>query len=119
MRFLVDRCAGHRLARWLLEQGHDALDLRELGEDPGDEQVLAIAASKKRILVTIDTDFGQLIYVRQRPHAGLVRLPDVRTGERILLLQEVLARHAAELEVGAIVTVRGSRIRLSQGPRKV
>ena len=43
MKFLVDRCAGSRLAAWLRDQGHDALDLRELGKDPGDEKVLALA----------------------------------------------------------------------------
>jgi predicted nuclease of predicted toxin-antitoxin system len=32
MRFLVDRCAGHRLAEWLRSQGHDVLEARELGQ---------------------------------------------------------------------------------------
>ena len=33
------------------------------------------AAKETRILVTIDTDFGQLIYLENLSHAGLVRLP--------------------------------------------
>jgi len=36
MRFLVDRCAGHRLAEWLRSQGHAILESPELGPDPGD-----------------------------------------------------------------------------------
>ena len=36
MNFLVDRCAGRRLTQWLQSQGHDALDARDLGPDPGD-----------------------------------------------------------------------------------
>ncbi len=116
MKFLVDRCAGGRIAAWLRDQGHDVLELRELGKDPGDKKVLALAASQERVLVTIDTDFGELIYVQRQPHAGLVRLPDMRAPDRIALMEQVLARHAADLERGGIVTVRGRRIRVSLPP---
>ena len=40
MTFLVDRCAGRRLTQSLQSQGHDALDARELGPDPGDRALL-------------------------------------------------------------------------------
>lgn len=40
MRFLVDRCAGRRLAEWLRSQGHDVLEARELGPNPGDRALL-------------------------------------------------------------------------------
>ena len=33
MRFIVDRCAGRRLAEWLQGDGHDGLDTRDLGPD--------------------------------------------------------------------------------------
>ncbi len=65
--------------------------------------------------MTIDADFGELIYVQRRSHAGLVRLPDMRAVDRIALMEQVLA-HTAELERGAIVTVRGRRIRVSLPP---
>jgi predicted nuclease of predicted toxin-antitoxin system len=35
MKFLVDRCAGKRLADWLRGEGHDVLEARTLGPDPG------------------------------------------------------------------------------------
>jgi len=61
VRFLVDRCAGRRLADWLRATGHDVVETRERGRDPGDSTVLQWAASDSRVLVTIDTDFGKLI----------------------------------------------------------
>ena len=73
MRFLVDRCAGRRLAEWLGNEGHDVLEARTLGPDPGDLALLELANSEDRILVTIDTDFGELIYLHDVPHAGLLR----------------------------------------------
>ena len=83
MRFLVDRCAGRRLADWLSEHEHDVLEARTLGPDPGDRALLELAQSEERILITIDTDFGELIYLHDVPHAGLVRLPDVLAEQRI------------------------------------
>ena len=92
------------------------VEARELGADPGDRALLERAAADGRILVTIDTDFGELVYVRRVPHAGLVRLPDVPAERRIALIAEVLERHRQALEIQAIVTIRDGRIRISHPP---
>ena len=116
MRFLVDRCAGRRLAEWLGNEGHDVLEARTLGPDPGDLALLELANSEDRILVTIDTDFGELIYLHDVPHAGLLRLPDVPAEQRLALAAEVINRHRQALEDRAVVTIRGGRIRISHPP---
>jgi len=82
MRFLIDRCAGRLLANWLWNQGHEVVESRELGPDPGDRALLEWAANEGRILIMIDTDFGQLIYTENVDHAGLIRLPDVPSRAR-------------------------------------
>ena len=94
------------------------LSLVELGPDPGDRALLALAAKETRILVTIDTDFGELVYLENLSHAGLVRLPDVPTRERQLITQDLLTRHETELQDAAIIIVRGGRIRISKGPKQ-
>ena len=58
MRFLVDRCAGRRLAEWLRTQEHDVVESRERGPDPGDRTLLAWASAEERVLITMDKDFG-------------------------------------------------------------
>jgi predicted nuclease of predicted toxin-antitoxin system len=116
MRFLIDRCAGHRLAEWLCSQGHDVLESPDLGPDPGDRVLLERAAAEGRILATIDTDFGALVYVEEVPHAGLVRLPDVPAELRITLMAEVFERHQQALETQAVITIRSGRIRISRPP---
>ena len=45
MKFLVDRCAGRQLSTWLRHQGHDVLEARDLGEDPGDRALLEHASA--------------------------------------------------------------------------
>ena len=87
MRFLIDRCAGRLLADWLRQQGHDVVESRELGPDPGDRALLDWAAK-----------------------------PDVSASERQLIIQDLLTRYETELQNAAIITVRGGRIRISKGP---
>ena len=66
--------------------------------------------------MTIDTDFGELVFLHDFPHAGLVRLPDVPAKRRIALMAELIERHRPALEMGEIVTIRGERIRISRPP---
>lgn len=113
MRFLIDRCAGRRLAEWLRAQGHDVVGAWELGEDPGDRALLERAAEDGRVLVTIDTDFGELVYLQALPHAGLVRLPDVPVERRVALMNALLERYRRPLEAQAVITIRGERVRVS------
>ena len=92
------------------------MEARDLGADPGDMALLELAEADNRILVTIDTDFGELIYLYDVPHAGLIRLPDAPSQQRIALMMEVIERHRMALEDQAIVTIRGGRIRISRYP---
>ena len=116
MRFLVDRCAGRSLADWLRDNGHDALAAESLGPDPGDRALLELATSENRVLITIDKDFGELIYLHQAAHAGLIRLPDVRAFQRIELVRGVIDRYAPALEERAVITVQGRHVRVSRPP---
>ena len=116
MKFLVDRCAGRRLAEWLLNDGHDVVEAQAVGPDPGDRALLELARVENRVLITIDTDFGELIYLHDVPHSGLIRLPDVPAEQRIALVSEIIRSHYRVLEEHAIVTVRGGRVRISHSP---
>jgi hypothetical protein len=41
---------------------HDVREASLLGPDPGDRALLQLAAQEQRVLVTIDTDFGALVF---------------------------------------------------------
>ncbi len=116
MKFLIDRCAGSRLAEWLRQQGHDVMESRERGPDPGDRVLLEWAASEGRILITMDKDFGEFIFVEGASHNGIVRLPHVPAEIRITLMEKVLTDHPQELSEKSVITVRGGRIRISRPP---
>jgi len=73
MKFLIDRCAGHRIAEFLEAQGHDVSELSKRGTDPGDRIVLQWATEEDRVLVTMDKDFGKLVYLEGQTHCGIIR----------------------------------------------
>ena len=60
MRFLLDECLSIRLAPLLRDAGHDCVHVheRELLGAP-DEAVMAAAVAESRVLVSMDTDFGE------------------------------------------------------------
>lgn len=62
MRFLLDEFLSTRLVALLTNAGHDAVhvaDLRMLGAP--DEKVMRAASGESRVLVSADTDFGELL----------------------------------------------------------
>lgn len=84
--------------------------------DPGDQALLQWAVSEQRISVTIDSDFGKLVYFRGRAHHGLVRLPDVPARQRVALMEKLIDLYPQELETGAVFTVGIDRVRISHMP---
>ena len=85
-----------------------------VGKIPGDEQLLAQAFAERRILVTLDKDFGALVFAKDQPHSGVVRLPDVPAAQRVRLFERLLSTHEKAMADGAVVTVRGDRVRISR-----
>jgi predicted nuclease of predicted toxin-antitoxin system len=53
----------------LLGAGHDVLWARTEMPGASDEDVMARAAAERRLLVTFDTDFGELVHRRGLPPA--------------------------------------------------
>lgn len=96
-----------------MQQGHDVVGAWEQSPDPGDQALLEWAAEENRTLVTLDTDFGDLVFSRGLRHSGLIRLPDVPADKRIDLFRQLLARHRQEIADGAMITVKSGRIRIS------
>ena len=72
MKFFADECCDTGIVASLRKEGHDVLYVLE--EEPGlqDEVVLQRAYVERRILLTEDKDFGELVYRLREPAAGIV-----------------------------------------------
>ena len=115
MRFLLDESADLRLASYLEEKGHDVTGfVRDHPASLPDTDVLAIAYQEKRTLVTQDRDFGELVFVEHRPHAGVILLrlgPYASLETTITRLDDVFSRHVHELDQFIVVTPNLIRVR--------
>jgi predicted nuclease of predicted toxin-antitoxin system len=62
VNFLIDECLSVRLTPLLVAAGHDAIHVvdHQLAGQP-DEAVLAKAATDERVLLSADTDFGEIL----------------------------------------------------------
>jgi len=84
----------------------------EWREDPGDEEMLALAREEGRVLVTLDKDFGELAVVRDMPHCGILRLVNWGAKDQAAVCLRVLAEHEKELQEGCLITAEPGRLRI-------
>lgn len=114
MRFLVDECAGPRLAQWLAERGHDVASIYDESPGVSDEEVLERAFLQDRILITADKDFGEHVFRNRKPHRGVLqlRLANERAENRIAVLSRVLEQSSDRLRLRFVVATE-SRVRFA------
>lgn len=62
LKILMDVGVGTLCEEWLSQQGHDVLAVRNIDPQMGDDEILEIAAREERLAVTMDKDFGELVY---------------------------------------------------------
>jgi predicted nuclease of predicted toxin-antitoxin system len=120
MKFLLDQSTDARLITFLAELGHDAT---RIGADyPGgisDEHVLAIARDERRILITDDRDFGELVIRSGLPHAGVIYLrlsSYVELSAKQDRLHYVLTHYADKLDQFLVVTPHRVRVHHPKHP---
>lgn len=112
MRLLLDACVWGGTRRQLEQSGHDVVWAGDFPQDPGDAEILERAFRENRILVTLDKDFGELAVVRGMPHFGIVRLVNISARRQSTACESALAKHAADLLAGAIITIEPHRTRV-------
>lgn len=81
MRFLIDECAGKRLANLLEKEGYDVLFAGDAMPSASDEEIIKKCEEDDRILVTDDKDFGELVFRLGRPIKGVILLRIITTPE--------------------------------------
>jgi predicted nuclease of predicted toxin-antitoxin system len=113
VKFLFDEGLPFRLVVFLEQEGHDVIVCdRDRPSALHDRQILAIAFAERRVPLTNDKGFGDLVFRERLPHAGVIlfRLGYVSIDTRLELLQRVLHDHGNELDQFIVATPRGSRV---------
>lgn len=115
MKFLVDESVEYSVVSFLRSLGYDTYSIAEQSPSLEDKSVLSIAYDEKRILITNDKDFGELIYRIKLPHKGVIlfRLWKEDGDSKIKRLKRLLDKFSDKLSNHfAIVTESKVRFRL-------
>jgi len=82
VNFLVDECLRPLVAAGVRNAGHDAIHVGDVGLlGATDEQVMSLEVEQSRILVSADTNFGELL-ARDRlslPSCGEIVTPTIKS----------------------------------------
>jgi len=113
MRLLIDVNVGRLVEAWLRDYGYDMVAVRDIDSSMADSHILAIAAQDERMVVTMDKDFGELVYRSGQTHAGvlLLRLETETSEEKIAVLTHILNYFAEEIQ-GRFCVYQNGRLRV-------
>jgi predicted nuclease of predicted toxin-antitoxin system len=100
VQFVADESCTAPVISALRAAGHDVIAVVEISKGIADERVMERAFNERRILITEDADFGELVYARGQPSAGVIFVKFHRR-----------ARHAKPTAVVEAVAQLGERLR--------
>ena len=117
MNFVDDESCARPVIQALREAGHDVVAIAEIARGASDDQVLERALKEKRVLITEDRDFGELVYARGRSSAGviLVRFPSLARRAKSATVVEAVSRLGSRLR-DTFTVVEPGRVRISSRP---
>ena len=117
MRYLADECCDRAVVRAFRAGGYDVLFVSEITPRAEDSHVIRLALREKRILVTEDKDFGQLVFAHGQKTIGVIflRFPTSARGQISKDVLRLVKQQGERLE-GSFVTVQPGRVRMSHAP---
>jgi predicted nuclease of predicted toxin-antitoxin system len=117
MRFLADECCDFAAVRILRAHGHDVLAVSEFQYRSVDKDVMDLALSQDRILLTEDKDFGWLVFVGRMDSPGVILIRFPATARNLLAeaVLKLVSEYASQLS-GAFVVLLPGKARISFGP---
>ena len=118
MRFLADECCDFAAVRSLRADGHDVLAVCEFRNRSVDKEVMELALTESRILLTEDKDFGWLVFAGRIDSPGviLIRFPASARELLAAAVVKLVREHASQL-AGAFVVLQPGAARISFGPQ--
>ncbi len=114
MRFLADESCDFGVVTTLRKAGYDVKTIIEMDPGISDEEVAEISVNEKRILITEDKDFGQLVYTMSQASVGIIfiRFPGNARSLLFSSVLELVKHHGHKLQQHFVVLQPG-RVRFT------
>lgn len=84
----------------MLTHEYDVKAVRQINSRMTDQEVIRIASQEDRIIITMDKDFGELVYHSMKKNHGvlLLRMGDATADEKRKILENIMKNHEDKLE---------------------
>ncbi len=98
-KFLIDVGVGIIVEDWLKSQDFDVQSIRNLNPKMPDVDIVKLAEKEQRIVITMDKDFGTLVYSSNLKHCGvlLLRLDNTSSVEKFNVIKDIFANYHDQL----------------------
>lgn len=119
VKFFADMGISQTTVKWLKEQGFDAIHVKDMNmHRASDPEILKKARNDKRIALTCDLDFGEILSASGEdcPSVVIFRLEDETPSHVNERLKQVLQESTDALTRGAIIVVEEGRHRVRRLP---
>ncbi len=113
IKFVLDVGVGNKVWQYLTAKGYDAKLITEINPSMSDTEILLIAKNEHRMVITMDKDFGELVYHSSKSHKGvlLLRLEDATGDEKVSVIQFILDNFENQIE-GKFCVFKNGRFRI-------
>ena len=100
LRFLIDVGVGKGIERYLQGEGYDTKAVRDIDPRMEDEEIIRTAVSENRMVITMDKDFGVLVYHSSMEHSGvlLLRLEDATGTEKLQIVKHIMKNYSDRIK---------------------
>jgi predicted nuclease of predicted toxin-antitoxin system len=117
MNVFADESVDRPIVDRLRQDGHNVIYVAELAASISDDVVLATANSQGALLLTVDKDFGELVFRQSRAHGGivLVRLLGVSAALKADIVAETFRDRALEMQ-RAFTVISAGTVRIRRYP---
>jgi predicted nuclease of predicted toxin-antitoxin system len=117
MKIVADEGVDKSIVSHLRKLGYEVYYILEEKSGISDDSVLEIANSKKALLITLDTDFGELIFrLKEASHGVLLfRFSGLTKIEKLKIVENTINKHSHEL-LNSFTVVTKETIRIRKLP---
>jgi predicted nuclease of predicted toxin-antitoxin system len=99
-KFIVDVGVGRSIEEWLSSQNFQVLAISAINPEMDDYQIIKLAIKENGTIITMDKDFGELVFKNNNLHKGilLLRLDDAVSEEKLAVIQNIIPEHLEHLK---------------------
>ena len=114
MKFIADECVGLQIIEHLRKKGYEVLYILEINPGVSDNELLSLANKESAVLITLDKDFGEMVFRQNMLTSGviLLRLSGLDIENKAIITADAIEKYQKEIKNNfVVITSDNIRIR--------